>query len=109
MHFVLVKTGGRKFRCIDCEVPDPPVTGAVMSMPESQRLLDSDCPYCLLRREIIAVKFWLFKPCTALFVCPSCGSTFADVDGPSNISDRSRQLKAYLLLRWKRSNIVSLA
>lgn len=23
MHFVTVKTGGRKFRCIDCEVPDP--------------------------------------------------------------------------------------
>jgi hypothetical protein len=22
MHFMLVKTGGRKFRCIDCEVPD---------------------------------------------------------------------------------------
>jgi hypothetical protein len=23
MHFMLVKTGGRKFRCIDCDVPDP--------------------------------------------------------------------------------------
>jgi hypothetical protein len=23
MRFILVKTGGRKFRCIDCEVPDP--------------------------------------------------------------------------------------
>jgi len=23
MRFLLVKTGGRKFRCIDCEVPDP--------------------------------------------------------------------------------------
>jgi hypothetical protein len=22
MRFMLVKTGGRKFRCIDCEVPD---------------------------------------------------------------------------------------
>jgi hypothetical protein len=23
MHFILVKTGGRKFRCIDCVAPDP--------------------------------------------------------------------------------------
>jgi hypothetical protein len=23
MHFMLVKTGGRKFRCIDCDVPAP--------------------------------------------------------------------------------------
>jgi hypothetical protein len=73
---------------------------AVMSMPpESERPPDSDCPYCLLRREIIAVRFSLFKPCTALFVCPFCGSTFADVDGPSNKRSRSWHLKAYLLLR----------
>jgi hypothetical protein len=43
---------------------------AVMSMPEIGRLLDSDCPYCLLPREIIAVRFSL-KRCSALFVCPS--------------------------------------
>jgi hypothetical protein len=23
MRFMLVKTGGRKFRCIDCDSPDP--------------------------------------------------------------------------------------
>jgi hypothetical protein len=23
MRFMLVKSGGRKFRCIDCDVPDP--------------------------------------------------------------------------------------
>ena len=23
MRFILVKTGGRKFRCIDCDPPDP--------------------------------------------------------------------------------------
>jgi hypothetical protein len=23
MHFMLVKTGGRKFRCIDCDGSDP--------------------------------------------------------------------------------------
>jgi hypothetical protein len=23
MKFMLVKTGGRKFRCIDCDLPDP--------------------------------------------------------------------------------------
>ncbi len=67
-----------------------------MSTPGSERLLDSDCPYCLLQREIIAIKFSLFKPCTALFVCPSCGSSFADVDGPSNKRGRSWHLKAYL-------------
>jgi hypothetical protein len=31
MHFMLVKTGGRKFRCIDCDVPDP--------LPEVTKLL----------------------------------------------------------------------
>jgi transposase-like protein len=78
-------------------------------MPEIERLLDSDCPYCLLRREIIAVRFSFFKPCTALFVCPSCGSTFADIDGPSRKRGRSLHLKAYLFLRWKRARTVRLA
>jgi transposase-like protein len=78
-------------------------------MSVAQGGLSENCPYCLLPREIIAVRFSLFKPCTALFVCPSCGSTSADVDGPSNISERSRHLKAYLLLKWKTSNIVTLA
>lgn len=64
---------------------------------------------CLPPREIIAVRFSLFKARTALFVCPSWGSTFADLDGPNNISERSRHLKAYLFLRWKTSNIVTLA
>jgi transposase-like protein len=79
-----------------------------MSMPESERLLDYDCPYCLLQREIIAVKFSLLKPCAPLFVCPSCGSTFTDVNGPSNKRGRSWHLKAYLHLRRKRARTVSL-
>jgi hypothetical protein len=33
MRFMLVKTGGRKFRCIDCEVPDP------LKLPEVTNLL----------------------------------------------------------------------
>ena len=78
-------------------------------MSEAERLLDSDCPYCLLQREIIAVRFSLFKPCEALFVCSACGSTFADVSEPSNKPGRLRNLKAYLLLRWKRTRIVRLA
>jgi hypothetical protein len=45
-----------------------------------------DCPYCLLRREIIAVKFPLFRSPSALFVCPSCGSALADRDGPIAIN-----------------------
>jgi hypothetical protein len=67
---------------IDC------LQAGAVSMPESERVFDSDCPYCQLRREII--------------VCPPCGLTFADVDGPNNINDRSRHLKAYQFLRWKR-------
>jgi hypothetical protein len=33
MRFMLVKTGGRKFRCIDCDVPDP------LKQPEVTKLL----------------------------------------------------------------------
>src|ERR1700730_16792434 len=42
------------------------------------------CPYCQLRREIIAIKFPLFRPATALFVCPSCGSACAEPNGFKN-------------------------
>jgi hypothetical protein len=41
-----------------------------MSMPEIERLLDGDRPYCLPPREIIAVGFSL-KRCSVLFACPS--------------------------------------
>ncbi len=33
MRFMLVKTGGRKFRCIECDVPDP------LKLPEVTKLL----------------------------------------------------------------------
>jgi hypothetical protein len=36
MSFMLVKTGGRKFRCIDCDVPDP------LKTPEMKNLLSSE-------------------------------------------------------------------
>jgi hypothetical protein len=36
MHFMLVRTGGRKFRCIDCDVPDP------LRMPEVTKLLTGE-------------------------------------------------------------------
>jgi hypothetical protein len=36
MHFMLVKTGGRKFRCIDCDVPDP------LRSPELVKLLTGE-------------------------------------------------------------------
>jgi hypothetical protein len=42
------------------------------------------CPYCQFRREIVAIKFPLFKPATALFVCPSCGSACAEPNGFKN-------------------------
>ena len=33
MRFILVKSGGRKFRCVDCDVPDP------LQLPEMEKLL----------------------------------------------------------------------
>lgn len=33
LRFMLVKTGGRKFRCFDCDVPDP------LQLPEVANLL----------------------------------------------------------------------
>jgi hypothetical protein len=36
MHFMLVKTGGRKFRCIDCDGPDP------LRLPEVAKLLTGE-------------------------------------------------------------------
>jgi hypothetical protein len=36
MHFMLVKTGGRKFRCMDCDVPDP------LKIPEVTALLKGE-------------------------------------------------------------------
>jgi hypothetical protein len=36
MRFTLVKTGGRKFRCIDCDVPDP------LQLPEVTNLLTGE-------------------------------------------------------------------
>jgi hypothetical protein len=32
MHFMLVKTGGRKFRCIDCDVPAPAILSDVTEL-----------------------------------------------------------------------------
>jgi hypothetical protein len=61
-----------------------------MSTPPDECLVETDCPYCLLRCEIIAVKFPLFRPPTALFVCPSCGSALAYRDGATTKRDRLR-------------------
>jgi hypothetical protein len=36
MKFMLVKSGGRKFRCIDCDMPDP------LRLPEVEELLSGD-------------------------------------------------------------------
>jgi hypothetical protein len=36
MRFMVVKTGGRKFRCIDCDVPDP------LQAPEMIKLLGGE-------------------------------------------------------------------
>jgi DNA-directed RNA polymerase subunit RPC12/RpoP len=49
-----------------------------VSTPERERFSDIDCPYCLLRREIVTIKFSLLKSPTALFVCSSCGSALTD-------------------------------
>ena len=42
MHFMLVKTGGRKFRCIDCETADP------RQLPEPARKREGEAIVCLL-------------------------------------------------------------
>jgi hypothetical protein len=34
MRFMLVKTGGRKFRCMDCDAPDP------LKLPEVAQILN---------------------------------------------------------------------
>jgi hypothetical protein len=36
MKFMLVKTGGRKFRCIDCDLPDP------LRSPDVAKLLSGE-------------------------------------------------------------------
>jgi DNA-directed RNA polymerase subunit RPC12/RpoP len=64
-----------------------------MSTPVSRRLRDIDCPYCLLRREIVTIKFSLLKCPTALFVCSSCGSVLIDDDRLS-IDTRGLEQKA---------------
>jgi hypothetical protein len=67
----------------------------MMSTSPYECLFKTDCPYCLLGREIIAVKFPLFRPTTALFVCPSCGSALAARDGPTTKRDRLRHRGHY--------------
>jgi hypothetical protein len=67
----------------------------MMSTSPYECLFKTDCPYCLLRREIIAVKFPLFRPTTALFVCPSCGSALAARDRPTTKRDRLRHRGHY--------------
>jgi hypothetical protein len=39
------------------------------------------CSYCQFRREIDFIKFPLFRPAIALFVCPSCASACAEPNG----------------------------
>src|SRR4051794_1619580 len=54
-----------------------------MLTPESSFEIEI-CPYCQFRRDIITMKFPLFRPATALFVCPSCGSACAVTNGFKN-------------------------
>jgi hypothetical protein len=62
----------------------------MMSTSPYECHFNTNCSYCLLRREIIALKFPLFRSPRALFVCPSCGSVLADGDGPKTKRDRLR-------------------
>jgi hypothetical protein len=48
-------------------------------MPAGGRLPDQ-CTHCHQPLEIAAVSFPFLKPCRALFVCTSCGLTFAEGD-----------------------------
>jgi hypothetical protein len=73
---------------------------AKMATPENSSAIET-CPYCHFRREIVAMKFSLFRPATALFVCPSCGSASAEPNGFKNKRrGRLRLLSiSYLLFR----------
>src|SRR4030081_2543788 len=42
MHFIIVKTGGRKFRCIDCDKAD------ALQLPELARKREGEAVVCLL-------------------------------------------------------------
>src|ERR1700681_2676938 len=75
-----------------------------MSMTQGENLLDNDCPYCLLRREIIAVRFSLLRLPAAVFVCPSCGSAVADDDGTSNEHGHP---KDYFFMRAMRKAVLT--
>jgi hypothetical protein len=73
-------------------------------MTQGENLLDNDCPYCLLRREIIAVRFSLLRLPAAVFVCPSCGSAVADDDGTSNEHGHP---KDYFFMRAMRKAVLT--
>jgi hypothetical protein len=72
-------------------------------MTQGENLLDNDCPYCLLRREIIAVRFSLLRLPAAVFVCPSCGSAVAD-DGTSSEHGHP---KDYFFMRAMRKAVLT--
>jgi hypothetical protein len=40
MRWLLVKTGGRKYRCIDCDGPDPLKSSATLNLPEPLKSLE---------------------------------------------------------------------
>jgi hypothetical protein len=73
-------------------------------MTQGENLLDNDCPYCILRREIIAVRFSLLRLPAAVFVCPSCGSAVADDDGTSNEHGHP---KDYFFMRAMRKAVLT--
>jgi uncharacterized Zn finger protein (UPF0148 family) len=54
-----------------------------MLTPESPPETET-CPFCQFQREIVAIKFPLFRAATALFVCPSCGSACAEPNALKN-------------------------
>jgi hypothetical protein len=59
--------------------------------------LPDQCIYCHQPLEIAAVSFPLLKPCRALFVCTSCGLSFAEGDRErGHETGRRKPLEAFM-------------
>jgi hypothetical protein len=55
---------------------------------ESESVDNDQCLNCLGRYEIVALKFHIFRPASALMVCMTCGLVQSD------LNDRTRVLPA---------------
>src|ERR1700738_1595208 len=60
------------------------------------------CPYCLLRREIVTIKFSLLKSPTALFVCSSAARRLPMTTGYPPIREDWNRRRQPVANPWKK-------